>query len=203
MITRPLRIPDAFEFTPTVHRDERGAFLEWYRHEALSDVVGHRLDLRQGNLSISARGTLRGIHFADVPRGQAKYVTAVRGSVMDFVVDVRAGSPTFGQWDAVLLDDREHRAVYLAEGLGHAFLALEDDTVVTYLVSDVYSPSAEHGIHPLDPGVGLELPIPADHILLSPKDAAAPSLEEALGRGDLPDYELCVRHYEQAKGERA
>ena len=127
MQIRELSVSGAFEITPKLHRDDRGVFLEWYRHDVLAEAVGHPLDLRQANTSISARGVLRGIHFADVPVGQAKYVTATRGAVIDFAIDIRVGSPTFGQWDSVLLDTLDRRAIFLAEGLGHAFVALEDD----------------------------------------------------------------------------
>src|SRR5690606_40201002 len=117
----------AYESTPQTYGDARGVFLEWYRFDKLAGVVGHALDLRQANMSISRRGVVRGVHFADVPRGQAKYVTTTRGAVVDYVVDIRVGSPTFGRWESVVLDDVDHRAVYLAEGLGHAFVALTDD----------------------------------------------------------------------------
>src|SRR5690554_6518902 len=121
-------IPGAVAFTPKQFADDRGTFLEWYRFEPLEQALGRRLDLRQANLSVSRRGVLRGLHFAAVPPGQAKYVTAVAGSAIDYFVDVRVGSPTFGQWDSVVLDTVDRRAVFLAEGLAHAFLALEDDT---------------------------------------------------------------------------
>jgi dTDP-4-dehydrorhamnose 3,5-epimerase len=195
---RELKIPDAYEVTPMVHRDDRGEFLEWYRFDRLEETVGHRLDLRQANLSVSKRGTVRGIHFAELPRGQAKYVTVATGSVIDFVVDVRVGSPTFGTWDSVTLDTVDRRAVYLAEGLGHAFIALDDDTVLTYLVSDVYSPTMEHGIDPLDEEIGLDFGFPADKLLLSPKDIDAPSLREAAG--SLPDWEACRELYKGLNG---
>src|SRR5471032_603162 len=144
--------------TPVVRSDDRGDFLEWYRFDRLEETIGHPLDVRQANISVSRRGVVRGVHFADVPRGQAKYVTVPRGSVIDVVVDIRTGSPTFGSWDSVLLDDRDRRALYIAEGLGHLFVALEDDTTVSYLVSDVYSPAAEHGLNPFDPELALEFP---------------------------------------------
>jgi dTDP-4-dehydrorhamnose 3,5-epimerase len=185
---RELSIPDSYEITPAQHADERGVFLEWYRFDRLERAVGHRLDLRQANTSVSKRGVLRGIHFADVPPGQAKYVTAMRGAVLDFVIDIRLGSPTFGRWDSVLLDDRDRRAVYLAEGLGHAFVALTDDATVSYLVSDVFTASAEHGINPLDPEIALVFPAEAGRPLLSPKDTAAPSLAEAAAGGLLPTW---------------
>lgn len=194
MLIRELSVSDAYEITPLQHRDDRGVFLEWYRFDRLEEVVGHRLDLRQANASVSRRGSLRGIHFADVPRGQAKYVTATRGAVLDFAIDIRIGSPTFGRWDSVLLDTEDRRAIYLAEGLGHCFVALTDEATVTYLVSDVYNPGAEHGINPLDPEIGLALPPEAGEPLISPKDLAAPGLSEAADLGILPDWEN-VRDY--------
>ena len=137
------------------------------------------------NCSVSARGVLRGIHFADVPPGQGKYVTCVRGAVLDVAVDIRVGSPTFGRWDSVLLDERDRRGIYLAEGLGHAFLSLEDGSTVVYLCSTGYNPSAEHEVHPLDPAIGIDWP--TDVVpLLSPKDAAAPTLADAAALGLLP-----------------
>ncbi|WP_157155317.1 dTDP-4-dehydrorhamnose 3,5-epimerase family protein [Diaminobutyricimonas sp. LJ205] len=196
MQIRELSVPDAYEITPRQFTDDRGVFLEWYRFDRLADVVGHPLDLRQANSSVSRRGVLRGIHFADIPRGQAKYVTAVRGAVLDFVVDIRVGSPTFGQWDSVLLDDVDRRAVYLSEGLGHAFVALTDDATVTYLVSDVYNAPREHGINPLDPEVGLIFPTEAGEPLLSPKDAEAPNLAEAESAGLLPTWNAARSFYE-------
>lgn len=190
MQRRDLAIEGAFELTPRVFPDDRGLFLEWYRAEDLVDGAGHPLTLAQANCSVSRAGTLRGIHFADVPPGQAKYVTCLSGSVFDVVVDVRVGSPTFGRWDSVLLDDVDRRAVYIPEGLGHAFLALGDGSVVAYLCSTGYSPGAEHGVHPLDPEIGIDWPTDVAP-LLSPKDAAAPSLADALGSGLLPDLEAC------------
>ena len=147
----PLSIEGAYEITPVQHGDARGSFLEWYRFDKLAEVVGHPLDLAQANLSTSARDVVRGIHFADVPPGQAKYVTCVSGSILDVIVDIRVGSPTFGQWDAVRLDDVDRRAVYISEGLGHAFCALTDDATLLYACSAGYNPGREHGIHPLDP----------------------------------------------------
>ena len=101
MKIRPLAIEGAFEIIPAQHGDSRGLFLEWYRFDRLAEAVGHPLRLAQANLSVSARGVVRGIHFADVPPGQAKYVTCSRGAVLDAVVDLRVGSPTFGQWEGV------------------------------------------------------------------------------------------------------
>lgn len=191
MKIRPLAIAGAFEVTPVQHGDSRGTFLEWYRFDELAAAVGHPLSLAQANLSVSARDVVRGIHFADVPPGQAKYVTCVSGAVLDVVVDIRVGSPTFGTWEGVRLDDTERRAVYLAEGLGHGFCALTEGATVAYLCSDVYRPGHEHGIDPLDPSLGIAWPTATP--LLSTKDAAAPSLTEAQASGLLPKFEQSRR----------
>ena len=195
MELRQLSIPDAYVTTPQIRADERGVFLEWYRFEALESAVGHRLDLRQANTSVSRKGVVRGIHFADVPPGQAKYVTVARGAVLDFVVDIRVGSPTFGQWESVRLDDEKREALYLGEGLGHAFVALTDDATVTYLVSDVYTPTAEHGVNPLDAEIGLEFPDDIGELLLSPRDVEAPGLIESRDAGLLPEWDAVRGYY--------
>ncbi|MEV4611739.1 dTDP-4-dehydrorhamnose 3,5-epimerase [Kitasatospora sp. NPDC049258] len=184
-----LGIEGAFEITPQLHGDPRGLFTEWYRFDRLAEVVGHPLRLAQANLSVSARGVVRGIHFADVPPGQAKYVTCVRGAVLDVIVDLRVGSPTFGRWEGVRLDDVDRRAVYIPEGLGHGFCALSDDATLSYLCSEPYNPTGEHSVHPLDPDLGIEWP--AELPQLSDRDAAAPSLADAISTGLLPQYDAC------------
>jgi dTDP-4-dehydrorhamnose 3,5-epimerase len=190
-----LPIDGAWVFTPRQFADERGVFLEWYKAAVLAPAVGHPLALAQGNSSISRRGVLRGVHFADVPPGQAKYVCCPVGRVLDAVVDIRVGSPTFGRVETVVLDDVDRRAVYLTEGLGHAFLALSDDAVVTYLVSTPYTPERGHELHPLDPELGI--PWPGDvQPRLSPKDAAAPTLAAARETGLLPSYDACRAVYD-------
>lgn len=199
MRIRPLRVDGAWEISPQQHTDDRGLFYESFRGDRLAEAIGHRPDIVQSNVSISARGTIRGVHFADVPPSQGKYVTALHGAVLDVVVDIRVGSPTFGQWDMVRLDTADRRAVYLSEGLGHAICALADDSAVMYLVTATYNPAAEHGIHPLDPD--LRLPWP-DGITarLSPKDDAAPSLAQALRAGMLPSYDACLAYRRTLSG---
>jgi dTDP-4-dehydrorhamnose 3,5-epimerase len=191
---RQLTIAGAVEVTPRQFPDDRGVFLEWYRCDALAEAVGHPLDLRQANTSVSRKGVVRGIHYADVPPSQAKFVTVAHGAVLDYVVDIRVGSPTFGQWEAVRLDDNDRRALYIAEGLGHCFVALTDCAVVSYLVSEVFRPEREHGITPLDETVGLELPFGRDELVLSPKDLEAPTLQEALTAGLLPSWDAAVTY---------
>jgi dTDP-4-dehydrorhamnose 3,5-epimerase len=190
MRIEPLGIEGAFVVTPRQFPDGRGVFLESFRGDRLAEHLGHRPDVVQTNVSVSSRGTVRGIHYADVPPSQAKYVTAAAGSLLDVVVDIRVGSPTFGRWEAVLLDATDRRAVYLSEGLGHAFCALEDGTTAVYLCTAAYNPTGEHGIHPLDPDVGIRWPEGVTP-LLSPKDAAAPGLREAAEAGSLPTYAAC------------
>ena len=193
MEIRALPIAGAFEVSPRVNGDARGAFLEWFRADRFEQMTGHRFTLAQANCSVSSAGTLRGIHFAELPPGQAKYVTCLHGAAWDVVVDIRTGSPTYGRWEAVLLDDVDRRAVYLSEGLGHAFLALRDDTVISYLCSAPYAPGREHGIHPLDPEIGIRWPSedpqgrPLRYVL-SPRDEAAASLTDMCAKGVLPDY---------------
>ena len=196
---RELAVPDAYEITPTLRKDDRGAFFESYRFDRLEEVVGHPLTLRQANTSVSRKGVVRGIHYADVPLGQAKYVTCTHGAVLDYVVDIRVGSPSFGQWDSVLLDDVDFRSVYLSEGLGHAFIALTENAVVSYLVSDVYHPDREHGIDPRDPAIALIFRPDAGEPLLSPKDTNAPTLEEAAAAGLLPDWTAVNAFYRSLK----
>lgn len=186
----PLAIEGAWEVVPAQHGDSRGLFLEWYRFDRLAEVVGHPLRLAQANISVSARGAVRGIHFADVPPGQAKYVTCVRGAVLDVVVDLRVGSPTFGRWEGIRLDDVDRRAVYIAEGIGHGFCALSDGATLTYLCSQNYAPAREHSVHPLDAALGIEWG--TDAPIVSDRDGAAPTLAEALARDLLPGYAACL-----------
>lgn len=191
---RPLTIEGAWEITPRQFPDDRGRFLELISNSEFADVVGHRLDLAQANCSVSHAGVVRGVHFADIPPSQAKYVSCVYGAVLDVVVDIRVGSPTFGQWDTVLLDDTDRRMIYLSEGLGHAFMSLQDGSTVVYLCSEAFAPAREHGVHPLDPEIGIEWPTTDRngaplHALLSAKDDAAPTLREAEQTGLLPTYE--------------
>ena len=197
----PLSIDGAWEILPAQHGDSRGLFLEWYRLDLLTEAVGHPLRLAQANMSVSATSVVRGIHFADVPPGQAKYVTCVRGAVFDVVVDLRVGSPTFGRWERVLLDEQDRRAVYLAEGLGHGFCALSDSATLTYLCSETYAPSREHSVHPLDPDLAITWP--SGTPTLSDRDAAAPSLARARADGLLPDYQQCVQWTESLGSQAA
>lgn len=191
-------IEGVWEFTPVLRPDDRGVFLESFKASVFEEAVGHPLDLQQMNISVSKAGTVRGVHFADVPPGQAKYVQCFSGRILDVVVDIRVGSPTFGQWEAVELSSDARNGLYIAEGLGHAFCALTESVTVGYLCSEPYAPTREHGITPVDPALGL--PWPTDlELLLSPKDAEAPTLAEAVETGLLPRYDECVAWIEELR----
>ncbi|HTY72109.1 MAG TPA: dTDP-4-dehydrorhamnose 3,5-epimerase family protein [Actinomycetes bacterium] len=183
---RPLAVAGAWEFTPTVRADERGSFAEVYAGVPFAEAVGGAFPLAQMNVSLSRRGTLRGLHYSVVPGGQAKYVTCTAGAVLDVVVDLRLGSDAFGTHDALRLDDQLRNAAYLPAGLGHAFLALTGTATVAYLCSSPYSPEHEFAITPFDAELALPWPAEAAPYVLSPRDAEAPTLAEARAAGRLP-----------------
>ena len=187
MEARALSIDGVWAFTPVLRSDDRGVFLESFKESVFVEATGRRFDLKQMNISMSRSGTVRGVHFADVPPGQTKYVQCFEGRILDVVVDIRVGSPTFGQWDAIELDAESREGLFIAEGLGHAFCALTESVTVGYLCSEPYAPTHEHGIYPLDPALDIPWPL-RDAVVLSPKDAGAPKLQEALESGLLPKY---------------
>ncbi len=191
MQATPYSISGVWRFDPVLRPDDRGVFLESFKESVFVETVGHSFDLAQMNISVSRAGTVRGVHFADVPPGQAKYVQCFSGKILDIVVDTRVDSPTFGQYEAIELDADSRSGLYISVGLGHAFCALSDSATVGYLCSEGYSPEREHGIYPLDPDLALPWP-EGEHSVLSPKDAAAPPLAEASASGLLPQYRECV-----------
>jgi 5-epimerase len=198
---RELAVPGAVEFTPKIFPDARGRFVAPFQESAFVDATGHRLRLAQANHSVSRRGVIRGVHFSDVPPGQAKYVYCSQGALLDVAIDVRVGSPAFGRWEAVQLDTEACRAVYLAEGIGHAFIALADDTVMTYLCSTGYDPAAQRSVHPLDPALRLPWPTQFD-VQLSDADRTAPTLAEAAAADLLPHWQTCQTHYTTLRAAR-
>lgn len=177
----------AFTVTPVVRGDSRGHFAETFRADVFAQAAGHPLTVAQANTSVSRCGVIRGVHYALVPPGQAKYVGCLAGRLLDVIVDIRLGSPTFGEHVAVELDAETHNAVYIPEGLGHAFVALSEWATVNYLCSAPYAPGREFGVHPLDPALVLPFPHVGERVL-SDRDAAAPTLAEAERLGQLPTY---------------
>ncbi|MFE4373638.1 dTDP-4-dehydrorhamnose 3,5-epimerase family protein [Streptomyces sp. NPDC056835] len=179
------------EFTPQVYGDDRGRFASPYQETAFTEAMDRPLfPVKDISHNVSADGVLRGIHYTATPPGRAKYVYCPHGRVLDFLVDLRVGSPTFGRWEATELSGENCRALYIPVGVGHAFLSQQDDSVVVYVMSRGYVPHNELAVSPLDPALGLPLPTAHD-LRLSPRDAGAPTLDEARGKGLLPAYDTC------------
>ncbi|MGH4011329.1 MAG: dTDP-4-dehydrorhamnose 3,5-epimerase family protein [Pseudonocardiaceae bacterium] len=191
MQVRKLVVEGAFEFSATIRSDERGIFVSPFEERAFIDAVGHPLfAVTQVSISQSRRGVLRGVHFTATPPGRPKYAYCSRGKAYDIIVDLRLGSPTFGLHEVVFLDQECFRAVYFPVGVGHAFIALENDTIMSYLISGDYVPEDERAVSPFDPA--LQLPIPDGlELILSERDRAAPTLTEAEVAGSLPEYADC------------
>lgn len=196
-----LALAGAWTFEPPVFPDDRGVFAAPFQGAAFREALGFGLTVAQTNHSVSSRGVIRGMHYADVPPGQAKYVYCPRGALLDVIVDVRVGSPTYGEHVLVELDAASCRALYVPEGLAHGFVALEDDTVLSYLCSTPYNPAAERGISPLDPALALPWPAGITPVL-SDKDAAAPTLAEAERAGHLPSWAACSARYDALRADR-
>jgi dTDP-4-dehydrorhamnose 3,5-epimerase len=196
-----LSIDGAWVYTPRIFTDDRGQFNEWFRSGEFESDLGYSLDLKQVNSSVSYRGVIRGIHFTSVPPGQAKYVFCPVGSILDVIVDLRVGSPTFLRWEAVRLDDVDRRAVCLEHGLGHAIMGLTDGATAVYLCTSTYSPDDDHEIDPFDPEIAITWPTDTEYIL-SAKDSAAPSVASARASGVLPSYGECLAATEALRRHR-
>jgi len=189
---QPMGIKGAFVFTPVRHEDSRGQFQESFKLSALKAELGLGFEVKQVNQSTSAKSVIRGIHFADNPPGQAKYVSCLKGSIWDIVVDLRTESPTFGKWEGVEVSDANGKSVLIAEGLGHGFLSLEEGSVVSYLCSEEYNPKTERQINPLDEDLAIDFSgigskVGVTEFLLSEQDKQAQGFKEALKSGVLPD----------------
>ncbi|MFD3331793.1 dTDP-4-dehydrorhamnose 3,5-epimerase family protein [Streptomyces sp. NPDC058700] len=192
MQSRQLAVDGAFEFQPKVFTDERGLFVSPFQETAARQALGHPLfPVAQTNHSVSRRGTIRGAHYTLTPPGIAKYVYCARGRALDIVIDVRVGSPTYGRSETVLLDQEDFRAVYFPVGVAHAFVALEDRTVMSYMLSGEYAPRNELALSVFDPVLELSLPANIEPVM-SERDLAAPTLETAEKSGTLPDYRTCL-----------
>jgi dTDP-4-dehydrorhamnose 3,5-epimerase len=152
--------------------DRRGSFREWLPNQACSEITGGNFVTAQANYSVSHKGTIRGIHYSTCPEGQAKIVTCLTGSIFDVAVDLRKESPTYGQWFGVVLSAESPKTLYVGVGLGHAFMALEENSCVAYLLSSPYNPGLEFGIDPFDSTIAISWP--QGPYLLSEKDKFAP-----------------------------
>ena len=186
MDLRPLGIEGVWLAESPVWSDDRGHFREWFKAEDIKRATGREFGFEQANISYSSLGTLRGIHYSIAPRGQAKWITCVSGSIKDVIVDICPTSKSFGHWIEVELRGDSGKAIFIGEGLGHGFLALEDDTAVAYLVSTPFSPNDEFEINPLDENIGIHWGMNASELKISEKDRHAPTLMERLSEGKLP-----------------
>lgn len=179
-----LAIDGAWIGHSTVHRDERGLFREWFKAGDVKTLTGTKFEVAQANLSISNEGVLRGVHYSTAPSGQGKWVTCVAGSIWDVIVDLRPSSKTYKKWIGRTLAGSSGDILYVSEGLGHAFLSLEDNSIVSYLLTTAYSPNDEYEINPFDPEINIAWPI--SNPKMSPKDATAPNLAARFAEGELP-----------------
>ena len=186
MNIQELAIKGAFVAESRLFTDERGFFREWFKSEEIKNETGRDFAIEQANISLSSKGTLRGIHYSIAPRGQAKWITCVSGSIKDVIVYIRPDSKSFGKWIEVELRGDTGLAVFISEGLGHGFVALEDNTAVAYLVSTPFSPTDEFEINPLDERIGIKWGMDLSSLKISDKDKNAPTLAERLAEGKLP-----------------
>jgi dTDP-4-dehydrorhamnose 3,5-epimerase len=182
----PLEIEGVWLAESPVWSDDRGFFREWFKSAEVRNATGRDFGIEQANISLSSRGTLRGIHYSIAPRGQAKWITCVSGSIKDVIVDIRPDSKSFGQWIEVELSGDSGKSVVISEGLGHGFLALEDNTAVAYLVSTPFSPTDEFEINPLDEKIGINWGMEINDLKISDKDKKAPGFLQRLQEGKLP-----------------
>lgn len=182
----PLGIEGAWLAESPIWKDERGFFREWFKAEEIRSVTGIDFLIQQANISQSQRGVLRGIHYSLAPSGQAKWITCVTGSIQDVIVDIRPESKTFGKWIDVELKGVSGKAVFIGKGLGHGFLALENDTAVAYLVSTPFSAKDEFEINPLDFEIAINWKVNSASLAISEKDQVAPTLSARLSQNQLP-----------------
>ena len=175
--------------TSEIWSDDRGNFREWFKLSEVRENSNVNFGVHQSNISFSKKGVIRGIHYSLAKEGQSKWVTCVKGRILDVVVDIRPDSPTFKEHLIVELNEENGRSLLIENGLGHAFLSLQDNTAVCYLLNSPYSPSDEHAINPLDPELNIRwnsLFVDLDQFILSNKDTNAPFLLEQLNIGKLP-----------------
>ena len=191
MKAQPLKISGSWKIEFQKFDDNRGFFYESFKEEDFKKLIGRNLNIKQTNTSSSSKGSVRGIHYALVPPSQAKLVQCQRGSIKDYVIDIRVGSPTFGQFEEIELNENSASAIFIEEGLAHAFVALENQTVVTYFVTEKYNPEREKGINPFDKTLNVKWP--DLELILSEKDKQAISLEEAKNQGLLPSFDECKK----------
>jgi dTDP-4-dehydrorhamnose 3,5-epimerase len=181
-----LSLPGLYLLESPVHADERGLFREWFKLEDFEEA-GVTFGSEQANLSVSSRGVVRGLHYSMAPEGQAKVVTCVSGELVDVIVDIRVGSPTFGVVEVVPLSAELGRTVLVPRDVAHGYCATSESATLCYLLSSPFNAPMELEINPLDPALGVPWPLSGPPIL-SEKDAVAPSLEQRRAAKQLPVF---------------
>ncbi|MFT3786105.1 MAG: dTDP-4-dehydrorhamnose 3,5-epimerase [Tepidisphaeraceae bacterium] len=180
MDVTPTAIPDVKIFVPKKHGDHRGFFSETYSRKAMADA-GITATFVQDNHSMSAApGVVRGLHYQLPPKAQGKLVRVIRGAIYDVAVDIRRGSPTFGQWVGEVISAANWKQIWVPPGFAHGFSVLEPDTEVIYKVTDDYSPKDERGIRWNDPALGIDWRVPLEKAILSDRDTKHPMLKDAI-----------------------
>lgn len=173
-------LPEVLIFEPKVFGDARGFFMESFNQKAFDEAVGHPVSFVQDNHSRSSKGVLRGLHFQLPPHAQGKLVRVAAGKVIDVAVDVRRSSPRFGQWVAVELSADNHRQLWIPPGFAHGFVVLSDSADFLYKTTDYYAPKAEGSVRWDDPQLAIDWQLGGVQPLVSPKDAEAPALADAV-----------------------
>jgi len=167
-------IPDVIVVEPRVHGDERGYFMETFRQDLFEEAVGYTVNFVQDNESKSSKGVLRGLHFQLAPHAQSKLVRVIDGSVLDVAVDIRVGSPTFGQYVAVELSGENKRQMFVPRGFAHGFVVLSDTATFAYKVDNYYSPDCDRGLAFDDPQLNIDWRLSSEQLMLSDKDTKQP-----------------------------
>ena len=178
------KIEDVVVIEPTVHGDDRGYFVETFREDKLEEFLGFKVNFTQDNESKSSKGVIRGLHYQLAPFAQTKLVRVIKGRVLDVAVDIREGSPTFGEYVAVELSEENKKQLFVPRGFAHGFVVLEDDTIFAYKVDNYYSPQNDRGISYSDKSIGIDWILNSNELKLSDKDTKQPLLKDA----DLFDY---------------
>ena len=183
-------IPGLVLIKPKVFGDERGYFVETFRQDKFAAFIGHKVDFCQDNESKSSKGVLRGLHFQLPPFAQSKLVRVIEGEVLDVAVDIRQGSPTFGQHVAVRLSGENKHQLFIPRGFAHGFVVLSDTAIFAYKVDNYYSPECDRGLAFNDHALGIDWGLPLDQLKLSEKDLKQPGLVDINNECSMFNFEL-------------
>jgi len=185
-------IPDVMLVKPLVHGDERGYFIETFRQDKLEEALGYPVNFVQDNESKSSRGVLRGLHYQTAPHAQSKLVRVIEGSVLDVAVDIRTGSPTYGQHVAVVLSANNKQQLFVPRGFAHGFVVLSETATFAYKVDSYYSPECDRGLAFDDADLGIDWQVPSASFQLSEKDTRQPLFSELAS-----DFDFNINYYAQ------